>query len=117
MSLTPYATSDKLPKRAYAPRAASRCGWRWWLSCFAALAFVLLVSAAETHHHTGPATEHDCAICMAAADKVGGTSPPPAPVVAVQLQPYLLFLAAPCLALYLAPRLQPPGCGPPGHSD
>lgn len=116
MSVTTHITSDKLPKRRRASRAALRSAWRLWVVCFAALAFVLLVSTAATHRHASMAAAHDCAICTSVADKLGGTPTPPAPVVTVQLQPYPLFFVAFCLASYAAPRLLPPSCGPPGHS-
>jgi hypothetical protein len=116
MAVSTHITSNKLPKRPSASRAALRSGWRLWVACFAALAFVLLVSSATTHLHASLAAAHDCAICTAVADKIGGTPVPPEPVVAVQPQPYLLFFAAPYVALYVAPRLLPPGCGPPRHS-
>jgi hypothetical protein len=87
-----------------------------WVACFAALAFILLVSNAATHLHASVAAAHDCAICTAVADKVGGTPVPPAPVVSVQLQPYLLFFVATYVAIYVSPRLLPPGCGPPADS-
>jgi hypothetical protein len=115
MSVDTHITSDKLPKPRRASRAALRSAWRLWVVCFAALAFVLLVSTAATHPHASLAAAHDCAICTAVADKIGGTPTPPTPAVTVQLQPYLLFFVAPYLALYVAPRVLPPGCGPPAH--
>jgi hypothetical protein len=93
--------------------SVARAGWQLCVAVFAALSFAFLVSTAATHRHTSALAAHDCVLCSAVADKIADTPAPPAVVLVLQLQPYLLLSLAAYVATYVSPELLPPSCGPP----
>lgn len=91
-------------------------GWRWCVSLFTLLVFVLVVATAGSHVHDSTAATHDCAVCSAVVDAVGAAPPAPALVQQLAATAYLLVQVAPLLATYACPPLLPPSCGPPALS-
>jgi hypothetical protein len=116
MSNTDYTSQAWPLERRRASSAALRRGWRLWVACFAALAFLLLSSTAATHRHASLAASHDCVLCTAVADKLADSPAPPSPVAVLQLQLYLVVFVAAYVAVFVSPRLRPPACGPPDNS-
>jgi hypothetical protein len=116
MSFCKPASSTRSSSHLAARPSAVRSGWQLCVALFAALSFVLLISTAATHRHTSALSAHDCALCSAVADKIADTPAPPAVVLVLQLQPYLLVSLAAYVATYVSPKLLPPSCGPPHAS-
>jgi hypothetical protein len=110
------SASTRLSRQLAATPSVVRGGWQLCVALFAALSFVLLVSTAATHQHKSALSAHDCALCSAVADKIADTPAPPAVVLVLQLQPYLLLSLAAYVATYVSPELLPPSCGPPHAS-
>lgn len=90
--------------------------WRWFVTLFTALSFILVVATSASHLHTQAAAAHDCAICCVVLDKLGGAPPAPILIHAVTLQSYRIVAVAQLALVYSASRLLPPSCGPPHAS-
>jgi len=88
--------------------------WCVLVALITALAFLALTSAAATHYHSTAQESHECSICCAIADKVGGNSVVPSILIAHFFVLFALAIQTLTSNFYSTPQLLPPGCGPPG---
>ncbi|MEB0137723.1 MULTISPECIES: hypothetical protein [unclassified Undibacterium] len=88
-------------------------GRRSVMAIITALAFVLLSATAATHHHADRIEDQACSICTAVANQADLATPPASLALCLIILLYLLLPATPVLRDFAAPRLLPPGCGPP----
>lgn len=90
--------------------------WRSLVAVWTALAFALLLTTAAAHHHKSSVEEHACAVCAAVVQNASNLTQLPALIVGAIALLYLVQAVAPTGVSVLAPRLLPPGRGPPGIS-
>lgn len=90
-----------------------RTPWRALAALCTALVFALVVATAASHHHKDSLESRACVVCGIHADKLASLPRPPTPSVALLLLPYRITAVTRHVCLYRAPRMLPPGRGPP----
>lgn len=100
-------------RRGRRASAHRRTPWRTLAVLCTAIAFALIVATAASHRHKDSLESRACVVCCILADKLVSLPRPPTPSVALLLLPYRITAATRHVCLYRAPRMLPPGRGPP----